>query len=235
MSDFQSKVTGEGVTVLECSYVGYKSGWHSLRMAFRASKKAEPGVRSLKLGWREMRGVSQPGPNLPPVEPAEGGTKLSWIELWEDLSMEWLMVKVMLSTSHEDSEPSELRSNLMPDLVVSKVISTPANPTTIDRIMINVEIRNQGNAAAFIPKGATTFLATKPTGGGVGRESKGETILPNASFSGSLHLFNAGELKPGTYQIKVMADPENRVVESNKANNQLLYSLTVSSGGATQR
>jgi hypothetical protein len=123
--------------------------------------------------------------------------------------------------------PGPLQTALLPDLVVSKVTFTPANPTTVDRITVNVEIKNQGNAAAVMPAGATIWLATKPTGGGVGAESKGETIKPGLSFSRSLHLFNAGELKPGTYQIKVTVDPENRVKESNETNNQLVCTLTV--------
>lgn len=123
-----------------------------------------------------------------------------------------------------------------PDLTISKCTFMPANPTPVDRVMIQVEIKNQGNAQAVIPQGGTQWLATKPTGGQVGAESKGEAIQPGGTVSKSLRFINPGELKPGTYQIKVTVDPENRVTESNEKNNQLTFNLTITAAvsGATQ-
>lgn len=122
------------------------------------------------------------------------------------------------------------------DLTISKCTFIPGNPTPADRVMIQVEIKNQGNAQAVMPQGATQWLATKPTGGGVGAESKGEAIQPGGTVSKSLRLINPGELKPGTYQIKVTVDPENRVTESNEKNNQFTFNLTITTAvsGATQ-
>jgi len=121
----------------------------------------------------------------------------------------------------------------LPDLVMTGYKFIPPNPTISDRVSLVITIKNQGNASAVIPAGATIFLATKPTGGGLGVESKGETINPGVSFSRSLHLFNAGELKPGPYKIKVTIDPENRVVKyvgprnSNETQNPLVFYLTI--------
>jgi hypothetical protein len=115
---------------------------------------------------------------------------------------------------------------LLPDLVVSKISFTTI-PTIADPIMINVEIVNQGKAAAVIPTGKTLWLVTKPNGGAVGPASKGVTIKPRSSFSHSFGLFMAGELKPGIYDIKVTVDPENSMKESSKTNNQWSLGLVV--------
>jgi hypothetical protein len=112
------------------------------------------------------------------------------------------------------------------DLVVSKISSTTI-PTIADPIMINLEIMNQGEAAAVIPAGKTLWLVTKPNGGAVGPASKGVTIGPRSSFSHSFRPFVAGELKPGIYDIKVTLDPENSVRELSKTNNQLSLALVV--------
>jgi hypothetical protein len=124
-----------------------------------------------------------------------------------------------------------------PDLTISKCTFMPANPTPADPVMIQVEIKNQGDAQGVIPNGATQWIASKPTGGGVGTGSKGEAIRPGSTVSSSLRLINPGELKPGTYQIKVTVDPENRVAESNEKNNQITFNLTITaaSGGASQQ
>jgi len=115
----------------------------------------------------------------------------------------------------------------LPDLVVSKISFTTV-ATIADRIVINVEIMNQGNAAAVIPSGKTLWLASKPSGGAVGPASKGVTIGPGSFFSYSFGpFFMAGELKPGTHDIKVTVDPENSLKESNKTNNQLSLVLVV--------
>jgi hypothetical protein len=131
------------------------------------------------------------------------------------------------STAQIPVTQGPLKTPLLPDLAVSKVTFAPIIATTMDRIMIDVEIKNQGTAAVVIPLGKTVWLATRPNGGGVGPKSQGETIGPGLSFSRSLYLFNAGELKPGTYQIRVTVDPENSVRESQETNNQFLCSLTV--------
>jgi len=120
-----------------------------------------------------------------------------------------------------------VQKTMMPDLAVSKVIFTPSTATIHDRIQINVEITNYGNAAAIIPPGKTVWLAAKPNGGSIGPGSNGETIGPGSSFSRSLYLVNAGEMKPGTYRIMVIVDPTKSVRESNETNNQFLCMLTI--------
>ncbi len=115
----------------------------------------------------------------------------------------------------------------LPDLTVSKVFFTPNTATVFDRILINVEIANQGNGAAVFPFGKRIWGTIKPNGVVVGPVSNADTIKPGSSVSRSLLLFNTGELKPGFYQIKVVVDPENSVRETNDANNQHLCTLTV--------
>ena len=129
--------------------------------------------------------------------------------------------------------PRPVAKQPLPDLVVTGYKFIPPNPTISDRVSLVITIKNQGSAAAVIPAGATIWLATKPNGGGLGVDSKGETINPGLSLSRSLHLFNAGELKPGTYKIKVTVDPENRVVKDvgtkglNGTQNPYVFYLTI--------
>jgi hypothetical protein len=125
------------------------------------------------------------------------------------------------------STPPPLAKQPLPDLVMTGYKFIPPNPTISDRVSLVIMIKNQGNAVAVIPVGATIWLATKPNGGGLGVESKGETINPGLSLSRSLQLFNAGELRPGTYKIKVVVDPENRVVKSGGTKNTHVIGLTV--------
>jgi subtilase family serine protease len=116
---------------------------------------------------------------------------------------------------------------MTPDLVVTRATFTPPNPTTADRVMINVEMRNQGNGAATIPSGAPQWTADRPVGGGVGGSSNGAPIAPGIIFTAGIALVEPGSLQPGTYPIRVKVDPDNRCAESNENNNEVVVSLTI--------
>ncbi|MCX7024756.1 MAG: InlB B-repeat-containing protein, partial [Spirochaetes bacterium] len=117
-----------------------------------------------------------------------------------------------------------------PDFVVTGVTFTPANPTTSDRVMINVAMKNQGAAAGTIPAGALTW-SEKVTGKpGSGGSSDGQVIQPGGTFSGGVFMVEPGDWAAGTYQVVATVDPQDRCLESNESNNSLTVNLAIGSG-----
>ena len=117
-----------------------------------------------------------------------------------------------------------------PDLVVSKVTFTPANPTTAEEIYILIEVKNQGTVPADFP-GGTFWEASLPGGGGIGGSKNPCSIAPGETVTGGGRLAASGKLAAGTYAVRVVADPENKVAEANETNNESSYNLVVADGG----
>jgi hypothetical protein len=114
-----------------------------------------------------------------------------------------------------------------PDLVVTGVTFTPANPTVADRVTIDVAIKNQGQGPAVVPSSATVWSASLPNGSGVGGTSAGAPIAAGVTFHGVMTLLQAGALPAGTYAVHVTVDPGNRCAESVETNNERVVNLTI--------
>ena len=117
-----------------------------------------------------------------------------------------------------------------PDLIVSKATFTPANPTTAEEIYILIEVKNQGTAPADFP-GGTFWNVILPGGGGIGGSKSLCSIAPGETVTGGGRLAAIGRLAPGTYAVRVVADPENKVAEADETNNESSYNLVVADGG----
>ncbi|MEV5965370.1 CARDB domain-containing protein [Kribbella sp. NPDC051952] len=99
-----------------------------------------------------------------------------------------------------------------PDLVVTAVNWTPANPTETTPITLQATVKNNGTAAA--PASSLNFLLSGSTAGtaSVGALAAGASTTVTA---------NAGTRAQGNYTVAAVADPTNAVVEQDDTNNTL--------------
>ncbi len=99
-----------------------------------------------------------------------------------------------------------------PDLVVTSVDWTPANPTETTPITLSATVKNNGTAAA--PASSLNFLL----GGSVAGTAAVGALAAGASATVTA---NAGTRAQGNYTVAAVADPTNAVVEQNDTNNTL--------------
>ena len=116
-----------------------------------------------------------------------------------------------------------------PDLTLAGCSFIPANPTQRDIIQVVTQYTNAGPVAANFPYTAPLLQWTSSpaiAGRNSFRWGAGNQVVPGAvqPFQSQVNIAQAA---PGTYQITVMVDPDNRVGESNEANNSVACSLVV--------
>ncbi|GAA1033089.1 hypothetical protein GCM10009557_33700 [Virgisporangium ochraceum] len=99
-----------------------------------------------------------------------------------------------------------------PDLVVSSVTWSPANPTETTAVTLSATVQNIGTAASL----ATTVNLS--LGGSVVGTANVGALAAGASASVQV---NAGTRAQGTYAVTAVVDPSNTVVEQNDGNNSL--------------
>ncbi|MFD3400415.1 CARDB domain-containing protein [Kribbella sp. NPDC058693] len=99
-----------------------------------------------------------------------------------------------------------------PDLVVTNVAWSPANPTETTPITLSATVKNDGSAAA--PASTLNFLLNGSTAGtaNVGALAAGASTTVTA---------DAGTRAQGNYTVAAVADPTNAIVEQNDTNNTL--------------
>jgi hypothetical protein len=153
------------------------------------------------------------------------------------------------------SKPVQLHSDFAPgkkdlaDLTVTRVYFTPAKPTIKDKVTINVEIKNIGSGPAYFSPGMTAWETTQaPTANasmGIRTQSMGvqndevlggkiETpqaivLKPGESYVSSLAVVNSGRLAPGEYPYSVKVNPDGRIEEADKTNNEQKGALKLKS------
>jgi len=116
-----------------------------------------------------------------------------------------------------------------PDLAVSACSFMPANPTQRDIIQIITQYSNKGTVTATLPVTAPIFQWNSSpaiTGRSSFRFGPGASLAPGVvqPYQGQLNLSQA---LPGTYQISVVLDPDDRVGELNEINNSVTCTLVV--------
>lgn len=99
-----------------------------------------------------------------------------------------------------------------PDLVVTSVDWSPANPSESTPITLSATVKNNGSAAA--PVSSLNFLL----GGSVAGTASVQALAAGASTTVTA---NAGTHAQGNYTVAAVADPTNAVVEQSDANNTL--------------
>jgi subtilase family serine protease len=116
-----------------------------------------------------------------------------------------------------------------PDLTLTGCSFVPPNPTQRDIIQVVTQYTNTGPVAANFPYTAP-LIQWNSSPAIAGRNSfrwgAGNQVAPGAvqAFKSQVNIAQAA---PGTYQITVMVDPDNRVGESNEANNSVACTLIV--------
>jgi subtilase family serine protease len=128
----------------------------------------------------------------------------------------------------------------LPDLTVTRVYFTPARPTIKDRVTINVEIKNIGSGPAYFSTGITAWETTEaPTANanmgarpqGIGLQFdevlSGKIVTPTPivlkpgeSYVSSQVVVSSGKLAPGEYPYAVKVNPEGKIGEADKTNNE---------------
>lgn len=99
-----------------------------------------------------------------------------------------------------------------PDLVVTNVDWSPANPSESTPITLSAAVKNNGSAAA--PASSLNFLL----GGSVAGTASVQALAAGASATVTA---NAGTRAQGNYTVAAVADPANTVVEQSDTNNTL--------------
>ncbi|MFG1815146.1 CARDB domain-containing protein [Kribbella sp. NPDC049174] len=99
-----------------------------------------------------------------------------------------------------------------PDLVVTSVTWSPANPTETTPVTLSATVKNSGTAAA--PASSLNFLL----GGSVAGTASVGALAAGASATVTA---NAGTRAQGNYTVAAVADPTNAVVEQSDSNNTL--------------
>ena len=129
------------------------------------------------------------------------------------------------------TEPLTVTSSSLPDLVITDIIWSPANPLTNDEITYSAVIKNQGAAASpagiihgvlFSVDGSSvawsdTHTASIPAGASV-------TVTANAGPSGKATWTGT----TGTHTVAAVVDDVLRITEADENNNTRSESITVS-------
>ncbi|MCF3962372.1 galactose-binding domain-containing protein [Streptomyces fuscigenes] len=97
-----------------------------------------------------------------------------------------------------------------PDLQVTSVSASPASPVESDAITLSATVKNAGALSA-----AASTVQFNLGGSKVGAASVG-ALAAGAQTTVSADI---GAKDAGTYQLSAVADPDNKVVESNETNN----------------
>jgi hypothetical protein len=123
----------------------------------------------------------------------------------------------------------------LPDVIVTSVTASPANPTVGQAVTFSAVVKNQGTGAT--PAGTTIGVSFSVDGTEVSWSDTDSTSLP-AGASVTLTA-NGGPTSgtwsatAGTHTILAYVDDIDRFAESNESNNTLSTSITVGSASDT--
>jgi hypothetical protein len=119
-----------------------------------------------------------------------------------------------------------------PDLVVTDISWTPANPAAGDAVTMKATIKNQGDAPtpAGTKHGVLFTFDDGAAGPGVWSDTHTASIAPGASVALTANGGTAGatwKATLGTHTVKANVDDVNRIAESNENNNVMSKEIVV--------
>ncbi|HJX12265.1 MAG TPA: CARDB domain-containing protein, partial [Dehalococcoidales bacterium] len=127
-----------------------------------------------------------------------------------------LLALVLGITASGLSYSQSFAADPAPDLTVTDIVLTPADPAIDDAVTVTVTVRNQGSAAAGLSLLAgyadSTLLAAENI------NNLGAGAVATKSFT--------WVAQPGTHNIKAVADSSGTIAESDETNNTRTYTLT---------
>jgi hypothetical protein len=115
-----------------------------------------------------------------------------------------------------------------PDLVVTSVTSSPANPTTGQLVTFSAIVKNQGSAAT--PAGTIVGVLFNLEGTFTWSDTNTTSLAPGASVTLTANGGANGSTWSavlGAHTVTATVDDVNRIPESNESNNTLSSSVTV--------
>ncbi|KLK89296.1 glycosyl hydrolase [Methanoculleus sediminis] len=120
-----------------------------------------------------------------------------------------------------------------PDLVVTDISWTPANPATGNAVTMKATIKNQGDAPtpAGTKHGVLFTFDDGAAGSGVWSDAHTASIAPGSWVTVTANGGSSGatwKAVEGTHTVKAHVDDVNRIAESNDANNVRSEQITVS-------
>ena len=127
-----------------------------------------------------------------------------------------------------------------PDLIVTDISWSPANPATGDAVTFSATIENQGDGPtpAGVKHGVLFTVDDGAAGPGVWSDTHTGSLAPGASVTVSANGGSAGatwKAVAGTHTVKAHVDDVNRIAESNENNNVLSKGITVGTTPAPVR
>ncbi|MCK4392750.1 PQQ-binding-like beta-propeller repeat protein, partial [Candidatus Bipolaricaulota bacterium] len=117
------------------------------------------------------------------------------------------------------------------DLVPITVHFDPSSPKVGDNVRVVATVENQGSGVAGEVKASFSVLLDEyvtfahATDGALG--SGGQTDLLGILDTKAMRL------EEGTYKVRILVDPDNKIVEENEANNTFVDELQISGRGPT--
>lgn len=111
-----------------------------------------------------------------------------------------------------------------PDMIVSDISWSPANPTAGSAVTLSAVVKNQGSVA-----GAAGVVAFKVDGTQVAVSANNTTSI-NSDATLTITANTTWAATAGNHTITAIADNSNTTSESNESNNSFDKSLTVSGG-----
>ena len=145
---------------------------------------------------------------------------------------EQIAVSKAVSGSTPTPTPTMPAPSGKPDLVVTDLSWTPANPATGDAVTLKATIKNQGTAAtpAGTKHGVLFTFDDGAAGPGVWSDTHATAIAPGVSVTLTANGGSAGAIWKatlGTHTVKAHVDDVNRIAESDENNNVMSKEIVV--------
>jgi subtilase family serine protease len=128
----------------------------------------------------------------------------------------------VLESNESNNEKTVSFTPIVPDLFVKSVTWSPLSPSVGETVTFSVTIGNQGLALGYnsrfniyIGDSHSTFKTA-------------QTVSPDSSKTETLEWV----ARPGQYNVKVVIDPYNNIVESDESNNELMATDILNSRSA---
>lgn len=146
----------------------------------------------------------------------------------------WLVLAVLFSPIVFSPQPANAAGG--PDLVVTDITWTPANPTAGNEVTFSATIKNQGADAS--PAGAIHGVLFTVDGTSVNwSDNRTASIAAGASVTvtatGGPNAKASWTAVSGTHTVRALVDDVNRIGESNENNNTFDKSIVVSTSSGT--
>lgn len=126
-------------------------------------------------------------------------------------------------------QPPAPPSGSPPDLRFTACTVSPASPTTADRVVFTLTLKNEGAGDAVFPFGYTGYDMQGASSYSPESNLAGTTLAAGASRPVTIS-WSPDTYAAGTYNTTVRADPSNRLAESDETNNSIACPVTLTEG-----